>query len=279
MNNNLKNKNIAIAEDTLNILSNGYYLYKSRDKKNFKDNLDYSINNTKVIKNYKLSSYCNSTVEADIVFEQKTTVQSIIESSGNYGNIIVLNFASAKHPGGGFLNGSSAQEESLARVSGLYLSLKSKQSEYYDNNIKNTNNGIYNDSMIYSPFVPFIKNDIGDLLENIIFCSVITSPAVNRGVAISRGVSETQVKICMEKRIGLILDLAISLDESKNALLILGAFGCGVFKNNPKDIARIFKNQINKRNIKLKEKNMRILFSIPDKFNLDIFIEQFKNKQ
>ncbi len=54
MNNNLKNKNIAIAKDTLNILSNGYYLYKSRDKKNFKDNLDYSINNTRVIKNYKL---------------------------------------------------------------------------------------------------------------------------------------------------------------------------------------------------------------------------------
>ncbi len=141
------------------------------------------------------------------------------------------------------------------------------------------NNGIYTDSMIYSPFVPFIKNDMGDLLEDIISCSVITSPAVNRGVAISRGVSEKQVEICMEKRIGFILDLAISLDESKNALLILGAFGCGVFKNNSKDIAQIFKNQINKRNIKLKEKNMKILFSIPDKFNLDIFIEQFKSKK
>ncbi|HBR75644.1 MAG TPA: TIGR02452 family protein, partial [Cyanobacteria bacterium UBA11159] len=35
----------------------------------------------------------------------------------------VLNFASAKNPGGGFLRGTQAQEESLARSSALYKSL------------------------------------------------------------------------------------------------------------------------------------------------------------
>ena len=39
------------------------------------------------------------------------------------GPVAALNFASAKNPGGGFLGGSQAQEESLARSSALYASL------------------------------------------------------------------------------------------------------------------------------------------------------------
>ena len=70
-------------------------------------------------------------------------------------NLLCLNFASAKNPGGGFLNGSQAQEESLARASGLYnCQLKGKR--YYDAN-RNSNTCLYTDYMIYSPGVPVVQ--------------------------------------------------------------------------------------------------------------------------
>ncbi|MGB1277970.1 MAG: TIGR02452 family protein, partial [Nannocystaceae bacterium] len=41
-----------------------------------------------------------------------------------------LNFASARNPGGGFIKGSSGQEESLARSSGLYPCLAQMEAMY-----------------------------------------------------------------------------------------------------------------------------------------------------
>src|SRR5260370_3977443 len=48
-------------------------------------------------------------------------------------DVLCLNFASAKHPGGGFLGGARAQEESLARSSGLYPCIARMQGMYQAN--------------------------------------------------------------------------------------------------------------------------------------------------
>src|SRR5579862_3718644 len=56
----------------------------------------------------------------------ETTLQGCARliASQQYQRIGILNFASAKNPGGGFLGGARAQEESLARSSALYFSLR-----------------------------------------------------------------------------------------------------------------------------------------------------------
>ncbi|KAL7573820.1 hypothetical protein ACA910_007845 [Epithemia clementina (nom. ined.)] len=115
-------------------------------------------------------------------------LQSPTCTSSSSTTIFCLNFASARHPGGGFLNGSQAQEESLARASGLYacLTQPGPQEQYYKvhNNDNNNDNcspfGYTTDTMIYSPKVPVFKDDHGALLETPVMVSFLTAAAVDQ---------------------------------------------------------------------------------------------------
>ena len=83
----------------------------------------------------------------------------------------------------------------------------------------------------------FFKDDDGNMLQHKRRkCAVITCPAVNAGVA---KVSAEKVVELMKERMFRILYVAQS---QGNQTIILGAFGCGVFKNNPKTIAKIWKD-------------------------------------
>lgn len=97
---------------------------------------------------------------------------------------LCLNFASAKNPGGGFQNGSQAQEESLERASGLYPCIAQMEEMYQYNRSRNT--CLYSDYMIYSPKVPLFRDDHDRLLEDPYLVSFVTSPAVNAGVVRER---------------------------------------------------------------------------------------------
>ena len=80
----------------------------------------------------------------------------------NTGNIIALNFASATTPGGGYLLGSTAQEESICRASLLYPCLTKDMRMYKDN--RRNYSPLYTDRMKYSHNVPVIRNDNGEIL-------------------------------------------------------------------------------------------------------------------
>ena len=148
----------------------------------------------------------------------------------------VLNFASAKNPGGGFLNGSQAQEESLARSSGLYPCLL-KMRPIYEHH-RQLGTCLYSDHMIYSPRVPVIRDDDGVLLDPPYMASFLTSPAVNAG-AVRRNEPHNipQIRPKLEARLHKALWIAY---EQGHDTLILGAWGCGVFQNDPVMIADVF---------------------------------------
>jgi uncharacterized protein (TIGR02452 family) len=150
--------------------------------------------------------------------------------------VAALNFASAKNPGGGFLNGSQAQEESLARTTGIYPCI-ARQKGMYDVNRK-IGTTLYTDHMIYSPDVPVIRDDEDHLLSNPFPVSFITAPAVNAG-AVRRNEPEKVKRIepVMIERIEKVLTVA-ALHGHRH--LVLGAWGCGVFENDPRDMARWF---------------------------------------
>lgn len=157
-------------------------------------------------------------------------------------SVCVLNFASARNPGGGFLKGSQAQEESLARSSGLYACLTSPQGSEMYRVHGPRGNCLYSHHMIYSPAVPVFKDDDFTLLERPYYISFISSPAVNAGAVRKQAGNprETEEAIAktMRERIRRILCVA---QHHQHRALVLGAFGCGVFRNRPKDVARWFK--------------------------------------
>mmetsp|Transcript_8884 Transcript_8884/g.20659 ORF Transcript_8884/g.20659 Transcript_8884/m.20659 type:complete len:343 (-) Transcript_8884:82-1110(-) len=165
--------------------------------------------------------------------------------------VAVFNFASGKNPGGGFLGGSVAQEECIARSSALYPTLikhAGQRDKYYMINEFKSNRGIYTSCCILSPDVPVFRSDSieGEFLENPFVCTIITVPAPNAGV-LRRHTSATDpqatqamndaISAAIRDRIERVLSLAL-LDGAD--ALVLGAFGCGVFRNDPREVAGVF---------------------------------------
>jgi len=161
-------------------------------------------------------------------------------SEAGHGDPLCLNFASAKNPGGGFLGGAEAQEENLAKSSGLYPCIVQKTAFYEGN--RALRSCLYNDDMIYSPRVPVFRDDRYALIDRPFAASMITAPAVNRG-ALANNEPERlgEIEDVMHRRVDKLLSVATAHGHT---VLVLGAWGCGVFRNRPEDMARWFAAQL-----------------------------------
>merc|ERR1712070_269209 len=185
------------------------------------------------------------------------------------GSLCLLNFASAKNPGGGFLGGSLAQEEALAMTSGLYACQLPHEASFYQPHRDDPSNGLYSHAMLYSPRVPFFREDSGELCAPW-YAGVITSPAPNAGVASSKNVSKKQIVETLHERCGRILSVA---QEQRHTHLVLGAFGCGVFKNDPAKVATAFDYWLSGQ---FRRSFKKVVFAIPfDQTNHPVFVQYF----
>ena len=166
----------------------------------------------------------------------ETTIEALVRLAKAGGHLGCLNFASAKRPGGGFLGGAQAQEESLARASGLYPCLQTEP-DYYARN-KSFGSALYLDIVLYSPNVPFFRDDNGGWFDAPVLASVITAAAPNvSALKEARNYDPEDVALVLENRSRLVLALAA---HHKIDRLVLGAWGAGVFGNDAAQIARIF---------------------------------------
>ena len=168
----------------------------------------------------------------------------------------VLNFASYNNPGGNFINGSKAQEECLCHESYLYNVLKGRIG-YYKINHKNKNRSLYTDRALYSPNVRFTK-ECKD-----VFCDVITCAAPNKTAAQKYcNVSDEENSEVLKERIEFVLKIA---QDNGVDNLILGAYGCGVFGQDPLEVAKIFKEFLSG---KYKCFN-KVIFAIPNRLEMN----------
>jgi len=149
--------------------------------------------------------------------------------------ICILNFASARNPGGGFLKGKTTQEETLAKCSALYESIY--DSDMYKVNNDDNNSCLYSHHMIYSKDVPIFRDDNMELLNVPGKADFITAPAVNTKEALKRGVSQQIINNTMDMRIDRIFSLCVLNNVD---ILILGAWGCGIYGGDFKVISSQF---------------------------------------
>ena len=176
-----------------------------------------------------------------------------IINSTNEGFVGVLNFASSTNPGGGVTKGSTAQEECLCRCSNLYLTLYQEKCirEYYNINKKYMSN-LGSDAIIYSRNVYVFKDKDYNMLpvKDRFYVDVLTCAAPNLREnprnQYNSNASEEKLTLTDEelynihvKRARNILNVAV---KNEDDYLILGAFGCGAFRNNPEIVAKAYKD-------------------------------------
>ena len=174
------------------------------------------------------------------------------------GPVAALNFASAKNPGGGFLNGSQAREESLARSTALHASLQTAWL-FYERH-RASPSSLYSDAMIVSPDCPIFRDDVGKLLDEPRLATFLTSAAPNAGAAADNHPAELPlIPGVLQRRAESVLALAASRGERN---LVLGAWGCGVFRNDPRVVASAFSGHL--RQGAWSGRFERVVFSVLD---------------
>jgi uncharacterized protein (TIGR02452 family) len=167
----------------------------------------------------------------------EVTAESSLEAARRLGaDVACLVFASARNPGGGFLNGAKAQEESVARSSALYPCLL-KARDFYAHHRAHPEL-TYTDRVIYAPHVPVFRDDKGTLLDEPYSVSFLIAAAPNTG-AIARNQPEylPEVPAILARRAARILAVAAAHGHRR---LVLGAWGCGVFGDDPATVAAAF---------------------------------------
>lgn len=169
---------------------------------------------------------------------ENTTFQCARELHPRFSKIAVLNFANPHEPGGGVRRGAMAQEECLCRCSDLYnvLSQPYFLKHYYQYHYQKCDY-YFSDRLIYSPNITVFKSDdsIPQLLDTPFSVDVITCAAPYMKDCINE--SKDEIMAIYKSRIRNILEVAMSKEVD---CLILGAFGCGAFYNNPNLMSKAF---------------------------------------
>ncbi len=269
----------VIAQETLKIIEQGYFQNSKEEKIAIAKVQKSALNGTVLYTPEALDDLLEKVSPQKAKFESTkyeviaSTTLDAVRSLYDEGerNIFCLNFASAKNPGGGFLGGAQAQEESIARATGLYPCLL-KGKKYYEYHRK-LRTCLYSDHMIYAPEVPIFMDEDGNCLDNYVPVTILTSPAVNAGV-VMRNEADNIKKIptFMKRRIAKMLAIAA---EHEHETLVLGAWGCGVFRNDPEDMAEwhlealegLFKNRFKRIVFAVYARDERFIKPFIHKFN------------
>jgi len=233
---NMRNENVSLESMLSNMSSITYTPSKDLDISKIHkkyENTEFVVQKESTLNSYFMEDRKNK--ENFLSYLENIEYVDVRQEKIFEDKICILNFASARNPGGGFLSGSSSQEETLAKCSALYESIY--ESDMYIVNDKDNNNCLYSHYMIYSKNVPVFRDDEMELLTVPSKVDFITSPAVNCKEALKRGITQQTINETMNERMDRLFSVCVLNGVD---ILILGAWGCGVFGGDYKIVSSQF---------------------------------------
>ena len=241
--------NIAILEDTLDILEKGFYTLGEKkvalklSREEMEEATVYLPEDVKAICGAKDFPHVRHVgrcgygcVNADSFSCARKMREEFPYDPETDRPVLVLNLANAIHPGGGVRKGSKAQEEDLCRKSSLLLSLESRNAlPYYAYN-RALHSRMGSDAIVIDPQVEILKDEKGELLPETVIVAVMTcaAPDLREGM---EGLTREELEALIYRRITGMLKTAAYLGYR---YLVLGAFGCGAFKNDARVVSDLF---------------------------------------
>ena len=201
--------------------------------------------------------------QTDITVEWGQLADAVAHAKGK---VCVVDPASYRTPGGNYLNGGWGTEEQICSESNLFPVLEGLRATYHDANKQSTHGGLNSDRALY--------------LEDLVFTTggamkkrdVLVCAPPNRNFALQNHRSEAECDMDLSHRIETIMRIAAVNDADT---LVLGAFGCGYFGNDPEQVAGLFRMWLDAHPGQFQQ----VVFSIAGGPALDAFCEAFPKEE
>jgi uncharacterized protein (TIGR02452 family) len=233
---------VAVAKETNAIVEAGEYVSPSGRRVAIKDAIDRAVSSTRVLREAELESKKPLSTNRARVHLWATRSGACAQQMLGQGatRVAVLNYANGTTPGGSYLGGSRAQEESLCRCSALYRCLTSERAKpFYDDNVA-LKSEMSLGNIIVSEDVPFFRDEDLNLLDEPFLATVITG-AAPRVVGLKLD-ERTTLPNVFAKRTRYVFAAA---QDAKCDAIVVGPWGCGAFRNDPKMVAAAFADAVN----------------------------------
>ncbi len=264
----------GVAKQTLDVIEHGGYEAPCGRWMSIAEEVRAAVEGTELftpdtLATLALASEKPSPPRIDVTDETTQQAARRLVQDEHVNDLVLLNYASARNAGGGFISGAKAQEEDLTRCSALYPCLLA-QPAYYEVN-RAQSSLLYTDHIIYSPRVPFFRVRSRDApMATPYLVSVISAPAPNAGQALRRDPNAgPAIREALRRRARYVLAVAAARGHRN---LLLGAWGSGVFRNDPAEVADAFAAPLSST-----DAFDRVVFAIPKGRlpNHDVFAARF----
>lgn len=201
--------------------------------------------------------------KTDVTVEWSQLAESISHAKGK---TCVVDPASYRTPGGNYLNGGWGTEEQICAESNLFPVLEGLRGVYHDANRHTTHGGLNSDRALYLSDIMFTTG--GTMKKR----DVVVCAPPNRNFALQNHRSEAECNMDLSNRIEALMRIAAVNGADT---LVLGAFGCGFFGNEPEQVATLFKIWLDAHPGQFQT----VVFSIAGGPALDAFREAFPKEK